>query len=59
MAYFDLNKYMTAEERIELFAAENKDFKMTSFFDIKEGFVFVTVKLYRAWADEFPWTTVS
>ena len=57
MAYFDLDKYMTAEERIELFAAENKDFKMTSFFDIKEGFVFVTVKLYRTWADEFPWTT--
>ena len=57
MAYFDLDKYMTAEERIELFAAENKDFKMTSFFDIKEGFVFVTVKIYRTWADEFPWTT--
>jgi hypothetical protein len=57
MAYFDLDKYMTAEERIELFAEENKDFKMTSEYEIHEGFVFVTVKLYRTWADEHPWVT--
>ncbi len=57
MAYFDLDKYMTAEERIELFAAENKDFKMMSFFEVEEGFVFVTVNLYRTWADEHPWVT--
>jgi len=57
MAYFDLDKYMTAEERIELFASENKDFKMMSFFEVGEGFVFVTVNLYRTWADEHPWVT--
>jgi hypothetical protein len=57
MAYFDLDKYMTAEERIELFAKENPDFRMTSLFDVREGFVFVTVHLFRTWADNFAWVT--
>ena len=55
MAYFDLDKYMTAEERIELFAKENPDFAMKSFYSIAEGFVFVEVALFRTWADEKPW----
>ena len=55
MAYFDLDKYMTAEERIELFAKDNPDFRMESEFGVAEGFVFVTVKLYRTWADEKVW----
>jgi hypothetical protein len=57
MAYFDLDKYMTAEERIELFARENPDFRMDSTYEVKEGFVFVKVSLYRTWADEKPWVT--
>ena len=55
MAYFDLDKYMTAEERIELFAKENEDFRQETQFEVKDGFVFVLVKLYRTWADEKPW----
>jgi hypothetical protein len=57
MAYFDLDKYMTAEERIELFAKENPDFRMDSTYEVKDGFVFVKVSLYRTWADEKPWVT--
>jgi len=56
MANF-LDNYMTAEERIELFAAANPDFRMESSFEVKEGFVFVLVKLYRTWADATPWVT--
>jgi hypothetical protein len=56
MAYFDLDKYMTAEERIELFAKENPDFRMKSFHEQSDGFVFVEVALYRTWADQEPWT---
>jgi hypothetical protein len=55
MAYFDLDKYMTAEERIELFAKENPDFRMKSFYEVSDGFVFVQVELFRTWADEHPW----
>jgi hypothetical protein len=55
MAYFDLDKYMTAEERIELFAKENPDFRMKSFYEVTDGFVFVQVELYRTWADKDPW----
>ena len=57
MAYFDLDKYMTAEERIELFAKENPDFRMKSFHEQTDGFVFVEVNLYRTWADQEPWVT--
>ena len=55
MAYFDLDKYMTAEERIELFAKENPDFRMRSQLHTTDDFVFVTVMLYRTWADSNPW----
>jgi len=57
MAYFDLDKYMTAEERIELFAKENPDFRMKSFYEVSDGFVFVEVNLFRTWADKDPWVT--
>jgi hypothetical protein len=57
MAYFDLDKYMTAEERIELFAKENPDFRMKSFHEQTDGFVFVEIVLYRTWADQEPWVT--
>jgi hypothetical protein len=59
MAYFDLDKYMTAEERIELWAKEFPDFRMSSDWGISEdnNFVFVTVKLYKTWADQVPFTT--
>jgi hypothetical protein len=52
-----LDNYMTAEERIELFAAANPDFRMESTQEVKEGFVFVLVKLFRTWADATPWVT--
>jgi hypothetical protein len=52
-----LDNYMTAEERIELFAAANPDFRMESSAEVKDGFVFVLVKLYRTWADATPWVT--
>ena len=59
MAYFDLDKYMTAEERIELWAKEFPDFRMSSDWGISEdsNFIFVTVKLYKTWADQVPFTT--
>jgi len=59
MAYFDLDKYMTAEERIELWAKEFPDFRMDSDWGISEdsNFVFVKVKLYKTWADQVPFTT--
>ena len=57
MAYFDLDKYMTAEERIELWAKENQDFRMHSSYEIQDGFVFVTVALFRTWADEYAFVT--
>jgi hypothetical protein len=59
MAYFDLDKYMTAEERIELWAKEYPDFRMSSDWGISEdsNFIFVTVKLYKTWADQVPFTT--
>ena len=57
MAYFDLDKYMTAEERIELFAKDNPDFRMRSSYEVIDGFVFVTVYLFRTWADEANWVS--
>jgi hypothetical protein len=57
MAHFNLDQYMTAEERIELFAKENPDFRMKSFHEQTDGFVFVEVNLYRTWADQEPWVT--
>jgi hypothetical protein len=50
-----LDNYMTAEERIELFAKENPDFRMQSEAEIKDGFVLVTVTLFRTWVDEKAW----
>ena len=52
---FNLDNYMTAEERIELFAADNPDMRQESFEKVVDGIVYVTVKLYRTWADPHPW----
>jgi hypothetical protein len=57
MASFNLDNYMTAEERIELFAKENPDFRMASYAEYNDGFVSVRVELYRTWADVHPWVT--
>lgn len=57
MAHFNLDNYMTAEERIELFAKENPDFSMQSYAEYNDGFVSVRVELYRTWADVKPWVT--
>jgi len=46
-----LDNYMTAEERIELFAKDYPDFRMTSTAEISEGFVLVKVELFKSWAD--------
>lgn len=54
MAY-DLSKYMTAEERIELFAKDNPDMRQKSEREIVDGMVYVTVILWRTWADPNPW----
>jgi hypothetical protein len=52
---FDLSKYMTAEERIELFAKDNPDMRQKSEREIVDGMVYVTVILWRTWADPHPW----
>lgn len=58
---FDLSNYMTAEERIELFAHHYPTFRMSSSHDIvsdtKTGNCFVVVKvaLYKDTEDKFPW----
>jgi hypothetical protein len=52
---FNLDNYMTAEERIELFAGDNPDMRQESFKEVIDGIVYVTVKLYRTWADPNPW----
>jgi hypothetical protein len=52
-----LDNYMTAEERIELYPVHNPDFRMESSYEVKEGFIFVLVKLFRTWADATPWVT--
>jgi hypothetical protein len=57
MAYFDLDKYMTAEERLELWAKEFPDFRLHSEYQVADGFVFVKVTLYKTWADQVPFTT--
>ena len=57
MAHFNLDNYMTAEERIELFAKLNEDFRMESNAEYNDGFVSVRVELYRTWADTQPWVT--
>ena len=49
-----LENYMTAEERIELFAKDYPDFRMASTAEIKDGFVLVRVELYKSWADPHP-----
>ena len=59
---FDLSKYMTAEERIELFAADYPDFRYSTtheFVTTRNGDVWVVVKaaLWRTEADAQPWVT--
>jgi hypothetical protein len=52
---FDLSNYMTAEQRIELFAKDNPDMRQKSEREIVDGMVYVTVILWRTWADPHPW----
>jgi hypothetical protein len=52
---FDLSNYMTAEQRIELFAKDNPDMRQESEWKIEDGVIYVTCRLYRTWADQLPW----
>jgi hypothetical protein len=52
---FDLSNYMTAEQRIELFAKDNPDMRQESDWKIEDGVIYVTCRLYRTWADQLPW----
>jgi hypothetical protein len=51
---FDLSNYMTAEERIELFAADNPNMRMESYPDFQGEFVIVRVALFRTMDDLKP-----
>ena len=55
MMAFDLENYMTAEERIELFAADNPQMRKESDWEIVEGVIYVTVKLFRTAVDQYVW----
>ena len=55
MMAFDLENYMTAEERIELFAADNPQMRKESDWEIVEGVIYVTVKLWRTAVDQYVW----
>jgi hypothetical protein len=55
MMAFDLENYMTAEERIELFAADNPQMRKESDWKIVEGVIYVTVKLWRTAVDQYVW----
>jgi len=55
MMAFDLENYMTAEERIELFAADNPQMRKESEWEIVEGVIYVTVKLWRTAVDQYVW----
>jgi len=55
MMAFDLENYMTAEERIELFAADNPQMRKESEWKIVEGVIYVTVKLWRTAVDQYVW----
>lgn len=54
---FDLDNYMTAEERIELFAADNPDMRMISYHDVQNEWVFVKVCIFRKASDTEPWAS--
>ena len=55
MMAFDLENYMTAEERIELFAVDNPEMRKESNWEIVEGVIYVTVKLWRTAVDQYVW----
>ena len=57
MMAFDLENYMTAEERIELFAADNPNMRMVSHHDISGDWVFVRVCIYKNAEDTDPWAS--
>jgi hypothetical protein len=57
MMAFDLENYMTAEERIELFAADNPDMRMSSYQYVEGDWVFVKVSIYKTKNDVDPWAT--
>ena len=51
---FDLTNYMTAEERIELFKADNTEMRYDSEHGIEGGFVWVKAKVFRFFDDPTP-----
>lgn len=54
---FNLENYMTAEERIELFAADNPNMRMVSHHEISGDWVFVRVCIYKNAEDNNPWAS--
>ena len=59
---FDLSKYMSAEERIQLHSAENPDFRYDALYEFvtaKNGDIWVIVKafIWRTEVDPLPWVT--
>ena len=54
---FDLSKYMTAEERIELYKADNPEMRYDTEHGIEHGFVWVKAKIYRFFDDPTPLLT--
>jgi hypothetical protein len=51
---FDLSKYMTAEERIELFKADNPEMRYDTEHGVYGEFVWVKAKVYRFFDDPTP-----
>jgi hypothetical protein len=51
---FDLSKYMTAEERIELFKADNPEMRYDTEHGTYGEFVWVKAKVYRFFDDPMP-----
>lgn len=51
---FDLSKYMTAEERIELFKADNPEMRYDTEHGIYGEFIWVKAKVYRFFDDPTP-----
>jgi hypothetical protein len=51
---FDLSKYMTAEERIELFKADNPEMRYDTDHGVYGEFVWVKAKVYRFFDDPTP-----
>jgi hypothetical protein len=51
---FDLSKYMTAEERIELFKADHPEMRYDTEHGVYGEFIWVKAKIYRFFDDPLP-----